>query len=76
MINMHATDLFYVAGTMSILWYVIWEIFVYESPAVHPTISENEKNYIECSIADNKIEVTACLMMTSTVYIYEQPLSF
>ena len=27
-------------------------------PAVHPTISENERNYIECSIADHKIEVT------------------
>lgn len=42
---------------MSILWYVIWEIFAYESPAVHPTISESERNYIEGSIADKKIEV-------------------
>ena len=48
---------------MSILWYVIWEIFVYESPAVHPTISENERNYIEESIADSKIEVIACLIV-------------
>lgn len=65
--NMHITLLLYVSGTMSILWYVIWEIFVYESPAVHPTISENERNYIERSIADSKIEVIACLMTTSTI---------
>ena len=42
---------------MSILWYIIWEIFAYESPAVHPTISESERNYIEESISDEKIEV-------------------
>jgi hypothetical protein len=42
---------------MSILWYIIWEIFAYESPAMHPTISEKERNYIEGSIGDEKIEV-------------------
>ena len=71
---MHATHLSYVPGTMSILWYVIWEIFVYESPAVHPTISENERNYIEYSIADHKIEVTVCLMMASKICVHENPL--
>ncbi|XP_028414169.1 vesicular glutamate transporter 2-like [Dendronephthya gigantea] len=47
---------FYFFGSMSILWYLIWEFFAYESPAVHPTISESEKDYIEGSIADEKIE--------------------
>lgn len=42
---------------MSILWYVMWEIFAYESPTAHPTISEFEKDYIERSIGDEKIEV-------------------
>ena len=52
---------FPVSGTMSILWYFIWEIFVYESPAMHPTISERERDYIERSIGDETIEVKLSL---------------
>jgi hypothetical protein len=48
---------FTVSATMSILWYFLWEIFVYESPAMHPTISKHERDYIEGSIGDKKIEV-------------------
>ena len=53
------TDLFFAIGVMSIIWYFIWEMSVYESPAVHPTITESERNYIQQSIGDHKIQVTA-----------------
>ena len=43
---------------MSIIWYVIWETFSYESPAVHPTITEKERNFIEQSIGDENVEVS------------------
>lgn len=35
------------AGAAGILWFVAWQLIVHESPSVHPTISEDEKNYIE-----------------------------
>ena len=54
---------FCVLGMMSILWYFIWEIFAYESPAMHPTISEHERNYIEGSIGDEKIEVRHSILI-------------
>ena len=37
------------AGAAGILWFVAWQLIVHESPSVHPTISEDEKNYIERS---------------------------
>ncbi|XP_050549186.1 sialin-like isoform X2 [Daktulosphaira vitifoliae] len=41
---------FYLTGAIGLLWYICWTYFVYESPAVHPTITEEEKSYIESSI--------------------------
>ncbi|XP_045116089.1 sialin-like isoform X1 [Portunus trituberculatus] len=41
---------FYVQGGLSLLWYVLWLIFVYDSPAQHPRISRAEKKYIEESL--------------------------
>ena len=36
-------------GIFGILWYLVWLAVVYESPSVHPTISEEEKTLIEHS---------------------------
>ncbi|XP_063845764.1 LOW QUALITY PROTEIN: sialin-like [Scylla paramamosain] len=41
---------FYVQGGLSLLWYILWLIFVYDSPAQHPRISRAEKKYIEESL--------------------------
>ena len=34
------------------VWYVIWVMVVYESPAAHPTISIEEKTLIQTSALD------------------------
>ena len=39
------------AGTAGILWFVAWIFLAYSSPATHPRISKEEREYIEYSIA-------------------------
>ncbi|XP_054159718.1 putative inorganic phosphate cotransporter [Oppia nitens] len=38
--------IFYVLGIMGIVWFILWSVFVYDSPDNHPFISESEYNYI------------------------------
>lgn len=40
-------------GTFGIMWYCFWLLVSYESPAAHPTITEEERKYIEESIGDS-----------------------
>ncbi|XP_077595609.1 vesicular glutamate transporter 1-like isoform X2 [Stigmatopora nigra] len=47
------SSVFYVYGTFGIMWYCFWIMVSYESPAAHPTITEEERNYIEESIGDS-----------------------
>ena len=39
---------------MGIIWFLFWSFLVFDSPAVHPRISESEKRYIEGSIGDKE----------------------
>ena len=39
-------SIFYVFGTLSLVISILWMGFVYESPSVHPRISEEEKAFI------------------------------
>ena len=34
------------------LWYMFWLLQAYECPSAHPTISHEEKTYIETSIGE------------------------
>ncbi|KAL8592937.1 hypothetical protein ACOMHN_050764 [Nucella lapillus] len=43
-------SIFYVFGFVAVLWFVLWCIFVTESPAAHPGISNAELEYIQQSI--------------------------
>jgi len=43
-------SVFYVQGSLSCLWYVLWLFLVYDSPAVHPYIGQQEKNMIQSSL--------------------------
>ena len=45
------------SGMFGILWYVAWFVLAFDSPSVHPTITEEERAYIELS-AVNTEEVT------------------
>ena len=40
-------------GVFGIVWYMFWILVSYESPAVHPTITEEERCYIEESIGES-----------------------
>uniref|UniRef100_A0A2P2HW34 Sialin-like n=1 Tax=Hirondellea gigas TaxID=1518452 RepID=A0A2P2HW34_9CRUS len=41
---------FYVQGVLSILWYILWVIFVFDSPSQHPRITRTERQMIDNSI--------------------------
>ncbi|XP_066541454.1 vesicular glutamate transporter 3 isoform X3 [Hoplias malabaricus] len=45
-------SVFYVYGVFGIIWYTFWLLLAYESPAEHPTISEEERTYIETTIGE------------------------
>lgn len=54
---------FYLSGAIGTLWFIAWWIFVYDSPAQHPRISADEKNYIlKClghTVTDKKVSIKA-----------------
>ncbi|XP_058607200.1 vesicular glutamate transporter 3 isoform X1 [Onychostoma macrolepis] len=45
-------SVFYIYGVFGIIWYTFWLLLAYDSPAIHPTISEEERTYIEASIGE------------------------
>ncbi|XP_054632519.1 vesicular glutamate transporter 3 isoform X2 [Dunckerocampus dactyliophorus] len=45
-------SVFYIYGVFGIIWYVLWLLLAYGSPAVHPTITDEERIYIESSIGE------------------------
>ncbi|XP_056137822.1 vesicular glutamate transporter 3 [Lampris incognitus] len=45
-------SVFYIYGVFGIIWYVFWLLLAYGSPAVHPTISDEERTYIETAIGE------------------------
>lgn len=47
------SSVFYVYGSFGIVWYFFWILVSYESPAKHPTITEEERTYIEESIGES-----------------------
>lgn len=47
---------FYLFGSLGIVWYVFWLLFVFDTPAKHPTIDPQERAYIE-SLVETKNEV-------------------
>lgn len=44
---------FYVFGSLTILWFVVWWILVFDDPEKHPFISRSEKDLIQAAIGDN-----------------------
>ncbi|XP_030646235.1 vesicular glutamate transporter 3 [Chanos chanos] len=45
-------SVFYIYGVFGIIWYTFWLLLAYESPAIHPTITEEERIYIETTIGE------------------------
>lgn len=46
-------------GVFGIMWYVLWLLLAYGSPAAHPTITEEERTYIETTIGENVHQMSA-----------------
>uniref|UniRef100_A0A8B9J7N1 Major facilitator superfamily (MFS) profile domain-containing protein n=1 Tax=Astyanax mexicanus TaxID=7994 RepID=A0A8B9J7N1_ASTMX len=46
------SSVFYIYGSFGIVWYMFWILVSYESPADHPTITDEERLYIEESIGE------------------------
>ncbi|KAJ3631379.1 hypothetical protein MTP99_012508 [Tenebrio molitor] len=46
-------SVFYVTGSMGLLWSLVWFYLVYDSPNQHPRISQREKQTIESEIEVN-----------------------
>jgi ACS family sodium-dependent inorganic phosphate cotransporter len=44
---------FYSTGTVGLIWSICWFIFIYETPAVHPRISDEERREIEEAIGSS-----------------------
>nr|KAG5687655.1 hypothetical protein BaRGS_027547 [Batillaria attramentaria] len=43
-------SIFYVLGVLGLLWFVGWTFIVFDSPAEHPRISPEERDYITTSL--------------------------
>jgi MFS family permease len=45
---------FYIEGSLSVIVVSAWLFFIYDSPALHPRISRQEREYIESSTISAK----------------------
>lgn len=52
---------FYVFGGLGVIWFAIWMPLAADSPAHHPTISKEERDYI-CSSLKNSIKKVILLI--------------
>jgi len=51
-------SVFYVFGTLGVVWWVLWWYLVYDSPSAHPTIHPAERRHILDSLGNTRH--TAC----------------
>ncbi|XP_051857332.1 vesicular glutamate transporter 3 isoform X2 [Antechinus flavipes] len=61
------SSVFYIYGMFGIIWYMFWLLHAYECPASHPTISEEERTYIETSIGEGSNLVSLEVGLLSAV---------
>lgn len=45
-------NVFYLSGALTLVWYIVWYFFMFDTPAKHPTISAEERKYIEDALGD------------------------
>lgn len=41
---------FYIFGTIGVIWFVAWCLLAYDGPDKHPWISDEEKAYIQVAM--------------------------
>lgn len=47
---------FYVTGSLGMLWCVFWWLLAFDSPGQHPRITASELRYIQSNVANTIIE--------------------
>ncbi|XP_013930376.1 PREDICTED: vesicular glutamate transporter 3 isoform X2 [Thamnophis sirtalis] len=62
-------SVFYTYGMFGITWYMLWLLQAYESPAVHPTISTEERIYIETSIGGANLINTSVGLLSAVPHM-------
>ncbi|XP_011384941.1 vesicular glutamate transporter 3 isoform X2 [Pteropus vampyrus] len=60
-------SVFYIYGMFGIIWYMFWLLQAYECPAAHPTISLEERTYIETSIGEGANSVSLSVGLLSAL---------
>lgn len=40
-------SVFYVFGSLGVLWFLAWSLLVFDGPDVHPRISHDEREYLQ-----------------------------
>lgn len=45
-----------IVGFLGCIWYIVWECAIYDSPSLHPTITENERIFITRTIAEKEFD--------------------
>ena len=58
-------------GVVGVIWAIMWFFLVYNSPAEHPRISAEERDYIEKALnkkAEEKVPVVNVLYFKSSSY--------
>ena len=55
----YVVSVFALKGVFGILWYVLWLLLAYGSPAAHPTITDEERLYIETAIGETMKQLSA-----------------
>lgn len=53
-------SVFYVTGLVGLLWSILWFALVFETPASHPRITPEEREYIETSIGFSATNHKVC----------------
>ena len=52
-------SVFYVFGSLGIIWFVVWALLVHDGPEVHPRISDEEKEYLQAALTECEAEKPA-----------------
>ncbi|XP_037538725.1 vesicular glutamate transporter 3 isoform X3 [Nematolebias whitei] len=56
------SSVFYIYGVFGIIWYIFWLLLAYGSPAAHPTITDEERLYIESAIGETIHQLSVGLL--------------
>ena len=61
---------FYVIGAITTVWFVLWCIFVYDTPDLHPRISDEEREFINSELKENLSELFQGTFNPHCYFIY------